>query len=135
MSLQSPPRWHLLLLRSFYLLMAVGGAFTFWPGVLQPEAHTGGAHTVVSALLATITGLALLGVWRPLRMLPLLLVELLWKAVWVMAFALPLLRAGQTTPALVENLFACGLGLVLIPLIVPWRWLWRSWRASDGSDA
>jgi hypothetical protein len=48
--------------------------------------------------LAAISLLALLGIRYPLKMLPLLFFEFLWKAVWVLGWGLPPLFAQQLSP-------------------------------------
>ena len=56
-------------------------------------------------------------------MLPLLLFELVWKTVWLVAIALPLWTAGQIDAGTAETILACGLGLVIFPLVIPWPYV------------
>ena len=46
-------------------------------------------HGVACSLLAALSAIAALGVRYPVQMLPLLLFELLWKSIWLLAIALP----------------------------------------------
>ena len=52
-------------------------------------------HGDTFGLLAGIQVLAMLGIRYPLKMIPLLLFELVWKAVWLVTIALPLWRANS----------------------------------------
>ena len=79
----------LWVMRAFYLFMAVGIGATVWPLIIGHPADLARMTGVALALLGTIGLLALLGLRYPLQMLPLLLFELIWKAVWLAAFALP----------------------------------------------
>lgn len=117
------PRWRLNLLRAFYLFMTLGLALHIGPVLLQPGAHSGDAPTVVRAVLGAFGLLALVGVWRPLEMLPLLVFELLWKLIWIGVFGLPLMLAGQADAVAQETFWSCMLGLVLLPLVLPWGWM------------
>ena len=78
-----------------------------------------GVHAAGTALPG-VSLLALLGLRYPLRMVPLLLFELTWKTVWVLAIGLPLWRTGRLDAATSETWFACLMGLVIFPLAIPW---------------
>jgi hypothetical protein len=86
----------------------------------------------VRSMLGAITLLSLLGVRYPLKMLPLLFVELAWKTVWVLSFGLPLWSAGQLDAGTAETLQACLFGVVLCPLVIPWGYVRRHYFAAPG---
>lgn len=113
--------WRLHVLRAFYAIMAFGLATVVWPFIVSPPADMSLPGTVVHALLGGVGIMALLGIRYPLRMLPLLIFELVWKLIWVGAYALPWWQSGELSPAATENLFQCAFGIVLIPLVLPWR--------------
>ena len=52
-------------------------------------------------------------------MLPLLLFEMGWKAVWLLVVALPLWRTHHLDAATAETAREC-LSVLLFPLLVPW---------------
>lgn len=135
----------LYVLRAAYLLVVVGLGATIWPLLLgSPEAaeHFRG---VTWCLLGTVGLLALLGLRYPLKMLPLLLFELIWKATWIVAIGLPKRGAGLLEGDFAETWFANLLGLIIFTLAIPWgyvvreylrrpgdRWTWSN-RESAGS--
>ena len=86
--------WRLYLLRGMYLLLAVGLALMVWPSIIAPPDSIANAKTVIRSLLGALALLSVLGLRYPLKMLPLLLFELLWKVIWVVAFALRMWLAG-----------------------------------------
>src|ERR671932_1771929 len=98
--------FRLNLLRAMYAFMFVGLALTRWPGILNPPAGISNASTVVGSVLGAISLLALLGIRYPLKMLPLLFFELLWKVLWVVGWGLPLWWTQQLGPDAAETLFA-----------------------------
>jgi hypothetical protein len=113
----------LYLLRAMYLLIAVGLGFTVWPAIISPPDTVANAKTVIRALLGALAVLAVVGIRYPLQMLPLLLFELLWKVIWVVAFALRMwLHTGLDDYAS-ETLFACLMGVVLVPIVIPWSYV------------
>jgi hypothetical protein len=64
-------------------------------------------------------------------MLPLLLFELVWKAIYLIAFALPLWSAHQINAAAPEDIKACLMVVIFIPL-VPWRYVFAHYVVKHG---
>jgi hypothetical protein len=121
----------LFLLRAMYLLIAVGLAFTVWPAIIAPPGTAANANTVIRSLLGALALLSALGLRYPVKMLPLLLFEFLWKVIWVVAFALRMwLNEGLDAYAS-ETLFACLIGVVLVPLVVPWGYVVRHYIRAE----
>lgn len=121
----------LYLLRAMYLLMAVGLGITVWPGILAPGdvSHMG---SVVRSILGALALMSLWGLRHPVKMLPILLFELLWKVIWVVAFGLGPWLGGELDPARQETLFACLMGVVLVPIAIPWDYVLRHYVRAPG---
>ena len=124
--------FRLYLLRATYLLLVVGLGVEIWPGVLHPPKDLDLMRGVVRSLLAAVSLLAALGIRHPLKMLPLLFFELVWKSIWLLAFGLPLWSAGQLDPNSRETLKACLMGAVLFPLAIPWRYVLATYVKMPG---
>jgi hypothetical protein len=122
----------LYLLRGMYLLIAVGLALMVWPLIIAPPDSVANAKTVIRALLGALALLSALGLRYPLKMLPLLLFELLWKVIWVVAFALRMWLAGGLDDYASETLFACMMGVVLVPIAIPWGYVFRHYFKAPG---
>jgi hypothetical protein len=117
--------FRLYLLRAMYLLIAAGLATTVWPVIISPPNLIAGPTSVVRALLGALALLSLLGLRYPLKMLPLLLFELLWKIIWVVGSALPMWLGPGLDQYASESLFACLMGVVIVPIVLPWRYVAR----------
>jgi hypothetical protein len=76
--------------------------------------------------------MSLWGLRYPMRMLPILLFEFLWKVIWVVAFGLGPWLNGELDPARQEALFNCLLGVVLVPIAVPWGHVFRHYISAAG---
>ena len=114
----------LFFLRAMYLLITVGLVLTIWPEIIVPTQRLANEETVIQSLLGALALLAALGIRYPLKMLPILIFEFIWKLIWVFSFALPTwLNHGLDTYAK-ETLFACLIGVVLIPIIMPWHYVY-----------
>jgi hypothetical protein len=114
--------FRLYALRAAYLLIALGLAVTVWPLVISHSPQWPLMNSVVCSLLAAVSVLAAVGIRYPLQMLPVLLFELLWKSIWLIAVALPLWSANQIDARTWDTVKDCVVGVVLIPLI-PWRYV------------
>jgi hypothetical protein len=122
----------LYLLRAMYLLIAVGMGLTIWPLIISPPDMAADSKTVVRAFLGALTLLCAWGIRYPLRMLPLLIFELLWKVIWVAAFGLPLWLTDGLDASGQETLFATMVGVVLVPLVLPWGYVYRNYFRAPG---
>lgn len=119
--------FRLTLLRAMYLLLVVGLGLTMWPTIIAPTSVSANAGSVVRSLLGALCLLSVLGLRYPLRMLPLLIFELLWKIIWIVAFALPMWMGPGLDAYAAETLFACAIGIVLVPLVLPWGYIARAY--------
>jgi len=124
--------FRLYLLRAVYLVIAVGLGISEWPVIVSPPQNLGHMSSVVRGVLGAVSLLAILGIRYPLRMLPLLFFEFLWKFIWVLAFGLPLWSAQQLDPGTRETLYACLMGVVLVPLVMPWAYVFRHYLTAPG---
>ncbi len=123
----------LYLLRAMYLFIAVGLFVSIWPGIYASSGETADSHTVVNSFLAALTLLALLGLRYPLKMLPLLIFEVLWKAFWLVVFALPMYMSDGMDEYAAGVAFACMMGVVLTPLVIPWRYVVDHYIVAKGA--
>ncbi len=124
--------FRIYLLRAMYIFIAVGLVVQKWPGILNPPADIPHMGTVVGSVLGAVTLLAVLGIRYPLKLLPLLFFELVWKSMWVLMWGLPLWSAGQLTPEKQETLIACLVGIILIPLVLPWGYILNQYVKAPG---
>ena len=116
--------FRLYLLRAIYLLIGIGEGSQVAPALFV---HDPAARGVIPALLAGMCLLDLLGLKYPRQMLPLLLFELAWKYIWFVAFGLPQWFSGQQPPTFAEDFFNIGFGVLLMPFVIPWGFVWRQY--------
>jgi hypothetical protein len=137
---QEVSRLRLYALRAMYLVLVVGLGATVVPDIVS---HRVGERGVIASLLGAVWLLAFLGLRYPLQMLPLLLFEFGWKALWMIAYGLPQWAAGQRPPTFSDDFFNIALGVILVPLVLPWPYVWRhyvrakaeSWRREPAKEA
>ncbi|MBS0273604.1 MAG: hypothetical protein JSR55_04215 [Proteobacteria bacterium] len=120
--------WRINLLRLGYFIMAGGMGSIIVPAFLhhRPWEFT---HGVMNSMLLAMAVLALLGLRYPLKMLPLVFWEMIWKIVWLGAIAYPAWRNGTMDAGMEANLFPCALVAIFL-VIVPWDYVWRNFAAA-----
>lgn len=116
------PVWRLNLLRAMYLVLVIGLGATVVPDIVSHGLRERG---VIASLLGAVWLLAIVGLRYPQRMLPLLLFEFVWKLLWMLAYGLSQWTSGQRPPTFADDFFNIALGVILVPLVLPWPWLWR----------
>src|SRR3954471_11948269 len=102
--------FRLYALRAGYLLISAGLVPTIWPLLINHSPQWPLMNGVVCSLLAAVSILAVFGIRYPLQMLPVLLFELAWKSIWLIAVALPLWSANQLDARTAQTLRDCLVG-------------------------
>src|SRR4028119_834706 len=125
----------LYLLRAMYLFTVVGLAIEKLPALLHPASLSPGDSVILSVLGATAL-LAVVGIRYPIKMLPLLFFEFVWKSIWILVFGRPLGLSGRLEPSVsfggTETLIACLVGVVLVPLVMPWGYVLDQYLRAPG---
>jgi len=120
------------LLRAAYFLISVGLAVFIWPLLLSRGPELPHMNGVVCALLGTVCLFAFVGLRYPLRMLPILLFELMWKVIWTALIGLPLWMDGKLVGDYASTMKDNMVGLVVLPLLIPWGYVWRTYVKAPG---
>ena len=123
--------WRLYLLRATYLLLVVGLGIEIWPDILHHDKPWELMQGVVSCVLGAVSLLALLGLRYPMRMLPLLMFELVWKSIWLLTVAVPLWSGPGMDAHLWATASACLMGVVF-PIAIPWRHVFANYVMAPG---
>jgi hypothetical protein len=117
-------------LRATYLLLVIGLGGMIVPDVVS---HPVISRGVVPSLLAAVWVLAFVGLKHPLKMLPLLMFEFAWKSIWMVAYGLPQWSTGQLPLSFAEDSFNIGFGVILMPLVIPWGYVYRHYVKRSGA--
>ena len=117
--------FHMYGLRIVYLLMALFLLSSVGPllPAEPPTMMTGAAR----ALFVALGLLAALGIRYPLQMLPIMLFEFTWKALWLAFIGLPMWAAGELDPANSETFVNVAVGAPLVLVVMPWRYVFDNY--------
>jgi hypothetical protein len=125
------PLWRLHLMRVGYLLMGLGLAVVKWPVVIGYDRSTPLFEGIVAVILTAMSLLAFLGLRYPIRLLPILLFECLWKIIWLGVVALPVVATGDVDEAMQQVIVNC-LVVVVVIAVVPWGYVWQRYVVAKG---
>lgn len=117
-------RWRVNMLRGAFLILAIGQAAITWPMLLNPPADMSLMGGAAKALIAAIGLCSVIGVFRPLAMLPVMLVEVGWKTIWMLTIALPGSLSGTLEGPKLQLLYEC-LPIIPFALLIPWDYFWK----------
>jgi general stress protein CsbA len=118
---------NIYLLRLVYLLMFFVLGNTAWTHVLTHRGPWEPADAVAWCVWAAFATLAGLGIFRPLKMLPILLLEIFYKVLWLAVVAYPLWAADQLTGSSAEGTTSSFLWVVLPIVAVPWGYVFMTY--------
>jgi hypothetical protein len=110
-------------------LLGVWGLFSTVQGLFEHAAMDRGVH---KALISGLWVMAIFAFRYPLKMVPILLFELVWKLVWLLAFGLPQWWSGVGSPKLGEDLWSIGAFPFVVALVMPWSYVWRHYVKAPG---
>lgn len=108
-------------------MLAVGLSTQFVPTLFSEMTALAINDGVVIAMLSALAFVSTLGLFRPLRMLPILIFELAWKLIWVLCVALPRWLADSMDDDTTLTLIACAWVIPFI-FIIPWHYLINSYK-------
>ena len=118
----------LYVMRFVYLLNFVLLGLDVWPALFRHQGAWDPVKGVAFSFWAALSLLSGLGLRYPLKMVPLLLLQLVYKAVWLAAVALPMWSAVRST----DLTRAMVIGVVVDVLAIPWSYVLASYLKERG---
>lgn len=121
-------------LARLYVIRAVAllGVWGLFGTVVTLFEHAPLDRGVHKALIAGLWLMAVFAFRYPLKMVPILLFEMLWKTLWLVFFGLPQWWSGVGSPRLIEDLWGIGAFPVVCALVIPWGYVWRHYVKAPG---
>lgn len=119
-------------LRVGYLILGGGLTIVKLPMLLSHNLGWPLFEGVSSSLMGGMAVLALLGLRYPLQMLPIILLDVIWKMIWAALVWLPLYLNNGIDQATATAATNCLVVLLLIPLI-PWDYVFSHYVRAPGT--
>jgi len=116
---------NIYLLRVLYTLIFVFVGKSSWTYIGANYGAFDAMEGVVWSVWASFSVLSLVGIFYPLKMLPIILLEILYKVIWLFVVAYPLWSVGQLEGSDAEGLFLPFVWVILPIVAVPWKYVFR----------
>ncbi len=125
---------HEVSLARLYVMRAVAllGVWGLYPTIMTLFEHAPLDRGVHKSLIGGLWLMALFAFRYPLKMVPILLFETVWKTIWLLAFGLPQYWSGIGSPKLGEDLWSIGAFPFVCAIVIPWGYVWRHYVKAAG---
>ena len=114
---------NIYLLRLVFILMFFVLGKTTWTHILTHRGSWEPDDAMAWCVWTAFATLAGLGIFRPLKMLPILLLEIFYKVLWLTIVAYPLWVDGKLAGSSAEETTAAFLWVILPISAVPWGYV------------
>lgn len=127
-------RINIYLLRLLYVLMFFVLGRETWTHILTHQGPWEPFNAVAWCLWAAFATLAGLGIIRPLKMLPIILLEVFYKVLWLVVVAYPLWSENKLAGSPAEDTTSAFLWVLLPIVAVPWGYAFATYVYDFGSS-
>jgi hypothetical protein len=120
-------RINIYLLRVLYILMFFVLGKDTWTQILTHQGAWEPTKAVVWCVWTAFATLGGLGIFHPLKMLPIILLEIFYKVLWLIVVAYPLWSKGTLAGSPAEHITS-SFSWVILPIVaVPWGYVFRKY--------
>jgi len=121
------PKINIYILRLMFVLMVIFLGKDAWTHIFSFEGKWNATDAMAWCIWASYSVLAILGIFHPLKMLPIVMLEILYKLLWLGLVAYPLWKSNQLIGSPAEGM-TNGFLWVLLPIIgMPWRYFFKKY--------
>lgn len=116
---------NIYLMRLLYLLMLVFLGTDSWTYIITHKGPWDPYEAMVWSVWAAFASLALLGLLHPVKMIPLLFLEIFYKVLWLLLVAYPLWKVGKLAGSPAAGMTYVFLPVVLAVVALPWDYVFK----------
>jgi hypothetical protein len=120
-------RINIYLLRLVFILMFFVLGKDTWTQILTHQGAWNPTAAIAWCVWTAFATLAGLGIFRPLKMLPILLLEIFYKVLWLVIVAYPLWSTGKLSGSSAEGTTSAFLWVILPIVAVPWSYVFSTY--------
>ncbi|HYK04705.1 MAG TPA: hypothetical protein VE974_23335 [Thermoanaerobaculia bacterium] len=114
---------NIYLLRTLFLLIFLFVGYDSWSYLLKHEGAWDPMKAAAWCMFASYSLLSILGVFQPLKMLPIVLFMVVYKSAWLLFVAYPLWVSGQLAGSPAEGMAKVFMWVPVAIVAVPWKYV------------
>jgi hypothetical protein len=127
-------RINIYLLRLLYVLMFFWLGKITWTQILTHQGPWDPTEAVAWCVWTAFATLAGIGIIRPVKMLPIVLLEIFYKVQWLIIVAYPLWSKGTLSGSPAEDITSQFLWVILPIVAVPWGYVFTNYFYQPGKQ-
>jgi hypothetical protein len=120
------PRINIYLLRLLFTLMFLFLSYESWAHILTHRGPWNNANAAAWCMWGSYSVISLIGILRPLKMLPIVLFEVVYKVAWLLVVAYPLWMKHELIGSPAEGMTRVFVWVVFPIVAMPWRYFFRT---------
>ena len=118
---------NIYLLRLLFVLMVVFVATDSWSTILRHRGQWDHVKAAAVCMWAAYSALSVFALIRPLRWLPIVMFEILYKITWLVIVAYPLWSTHQLAGSPAEEMTYAFMWVILPIVAMPWAYAFRTY--------
>lgn len=120
------PRINIYLLKLLFTLMFFLLSWESWSYILGHKGPWNNAHAAAWCMWGAYSIISFIGIRYPLKMLPIVLFEIIYKIAWLCIVAYPLWQRGELAGSPAAEMTRVYIWVIFPMVAMPWRYLFRN---------
>ena len=110
-------------MRFIYILMATFLAMDVWTHIITYDQRWDPSDAMNWSVWAAFTFFAVIGIFHTVKMIPIMLLEIVYKTIWLILVALPLFQDGNLSDDTTDGMIFPFILVILPVTFVPWGYV------------
>jgi hypothetical protein len=119
------PRINIWLLRLLFTLMFLFLSYESWSHIINHKGPWDNANAAAWAMWGGYSIISFIGIIRPLKMLPIVMFEIIYKITWLAIVAYPLWVKNQLIGSPAEEMTRVFIWVIFPIVAMPWKYFFR----------
>ncbi|MEO8515283.1 MAG: hypothetical protein ABI426_00995 [Flavobacterium sp.] len=124
------PRINIYLLRLLFTLMFFFLTYESWNTILTHKGTWDNSRAAAWCMWGSYSAISFIGMLRPLKMLPIVLFEIVYKVSWLCIVAYPLWVKNELSGSPAEGMTRVFIWVVFPIIAMPWRYFFKTYILS-----